>query len=73
MNKNKLINKIDDTKAPLIDHLVELRQRLIKCILAIIFGCVLCAPFLKEIMEILIWPFDVAIDRYNYSLIANGA
>jgi len=73
MNKNKLINKIDDTKAPLIDHLVELRQRLIKCILAIILGCVLCAPFLKEIIEILIWPFDVAIDRYNYSLIANGA
>ena len=36
-------------------------------------GCVLCAPFLKEIIEILIWPFDVAIDRYNYSLIANGA
>ena len=43
MNKNKLINKIDDTKAPLIDHLVELRQRLIKCILAIILDvyCVL--------------------------------
>ena len=73
MKKNKLTSKIDDTKAPLMDHLVELRQRLIKCILAIIIGCVLCAPFLKEIIEILIWPFDVAIDRYNFSLIASGA
>ena len=73
MKKNKLTSKIDDTKAPLMDHLVELRQRLIKCMLAIIIGCVLCAPFLKEIIEILIWPFDVAIDRYNFSLIASGA
>ena len=73
MKKNKLTSKIDDTKAPLMDHLVELRQRLIKCMLAIVIGCVLCAPFLKEIIEILIWPFDVAIDRYNFSLIASGA
>ena len=38
MKKNKLSSKIDDTKAPLMDHLVELRQRLIKCMLAIIIG-----------------------------------
>ena len=73
MKKNILTSNIDDTKAPLMEHLVELRQRLIKCILAIILGCVICAPFLKEIIEILIWPFDVAINRYNFSLIASGA
>jgi sec-independent protein translocase protein TatC len=73
MKKNKLTSNIDDTKAPLMEHLVELRQRLIKCILAIILGCVICAPFLKEIIEILIWPFDIAINRYNFSLIASGA
>jgi len=40
---------IEESKAPLMSHLLELRSRLIKCVLAVIAGCILCIPFLKQI------------------------
>ena len=48
---------IEATKAPLMDHLVELRSRLIKALLAfgVMFG--ICFVFAKDIYNILVWPF----------------
>ncbi len=48
---------IDATKAPLMDHLIELRTRLIKALIAffIMFG--LCFLFAKTIYNVLVWPF----------------
>jgi sec-independent protein translocase protein TatC len=48
---------IDATKAPLLDHLIELRSRLIKALIAfcVMFG--LCFVFAKDIYNILVWPF----------------
>src|SRR3954453_20338940 len=48
---------IESTKAPLMEHLVELRSRLIKAVLAfaVMFG--LCFVFAKDIYNILMWPF----------------
>src|SRR5215218_6107595 len=46
---------IDATKAPLLDHLVELRSRLIKALLA--FGIAFCFFFAKQIYNVLVWPF----------------
>ncbi|MFL6750657.1 MAG: twin-arginine translocase subunit TatC, partial [Sphingomicrobium sp.] len=37
-----MISDIDDTKAPLLDHLIELRRRLLWCVLAIAGGFFLC-------------------------------
>jgi sec-independent protein translocase protein TatC len=48
---------IESTKAPLIDHLVELRARLIKALIAFAVMFVLCFIFAKQIYNILVWPF----------------
>src|ERR1700749_4581609 len=48
---------IEATKAPLMEHLVELRSRLIKALIAfaVMFG--LCFVFAKQIYNVLVWPF----------------
>ncbi len=48
---------IEATKAPLMEHLVELRSRLIKALIAfaIMFG--VCFVFAKTIYNVLVWPF----------------
>ncbi len=48
---------IEATKAPLMDHLIELRSRLIKAVLAFGVMFVLCFIFAKDIYNILVWPF----------------
>jgi sec-independent protein translocase protein TatC len=48
---------IEATKAPLIDHLIELRSRLIKALIAFAVMFVLCFFFAKQIYNILVWPF----------------
>lgn len=63
---------IEESKAPLISHLLELRSRLIKCVLAIVVGCIICIPFLKQIIQLLMWPFELAITRYNVGLLEKG-
>jgi sec-independent protein translocase protein TatC len=48
---------IEATKAPLMDHLVELRSRLIKAVLAFGVTFALCFVFAKDIYNVLVWPF----------------
>jgi sec-independent protein translocase protein TatC len=48
---------IEATKAPLMEHLVELRSRLIKAVLAFAVMFALCFLFAKDIYNILVWPF----------------
>jgi sec-independent protein translocase protein TatC len=48
---------IEATKAPLMDHLIELRSRLIKALVAIALMFILCFAFSKQIYNILVWPF----------------
>jgi sec-independent protein translocase protein TatC len=48
---------IEATKAPLLDHLVELRSRLIKALLAFFLTFIVCFFFAKHIYNILVWPF----------------
>jgi sec-independent protein translocase protein TatC len=48
---------IEATKAPLIDHLIELRARLIKSLVAFALTFVLSFLFAKQIYNILVWPF----------------
>ncbi len=64
--------EIEASKAPLMDHLLELRARLIKCVIALVIGCIICIPFLDEIITLLMWPFEVALARYNSGLEAKG-
>jgi len=48
---------IEASKAPLMDHLIELRSRLIKALLAFAVAFVLCFFFAKQIYNVLVWPF----------------
>jgi sec-independent protein translocase protein TatC len=51
---------IDATKAPLIEHLVELRRRLMWSLAAIFAAFVVCFWFAKPIYNLLLWPYRVA-------------
>jgi len=55
------INDIDASKAPLIEHLVELRQRLMWSVFAILIGFVLCFTFAKDIYNFLLVPYQWAV------------
>jgi sec-independent protein translocase protein TatC len=48
---------IDSTKAPLMEHLIELRSRLIKALLAFGVAFIFCFFFAKQIYNVLVWPF----------------
>jgi sec-independent protein translocase protein TatC len=48
---------IEATKAPLLEHLVELRSRLIKALIAFGLAFGVCFFFAKHIYNILVWPF----------------
>jgi sec-independent protein translocase protein TatC len=48
---------IEATKAPLMDHLIELRSRLIKALLAFGLAFIVCFFFAKQIYNVLVWPF----------------
>jgi sec-independent protein translocase protein TatC len=48
---------IESTKAPLMEHLIELRSRLIKALLAFGVMFAICFFFARDIYNILVWPF----------------
>ena len=48
---------IEASKAPLMDHLIELRSRLIKALLAFGIAFIFCFFFAKQIYNVLVWPF----------------
>jgi sec-independent protein translocase protein TatC len=50
-------DEIEQSKAPLLDHLIELRSRLIKALIAFAICFAVCFVFAKQIYNILVWPF----------------
>ena len=48
---------IDASRAPLMEHLIELRSRIIKALLAFIAMTVLSFAFAKQIYSVLVWPY----------------
>jgi len=49
--------EIEASKAPLMDHLIELRSRLIKAVAGFVAAAVICFFFAKPIYNILVWPY----------------
>jgi len=49
---------IDESSAPLIDHLIELRQRLLYAVIAIVVLFLVCFFFADQIFNILIKPYQ---------------
>ncbi|MBN9064528.1 MAG: twin-arginine translocase subunit TatC [Rhizobiales bacterium] len=48
---------IDSSKAPLLDHLIELRSRLIKVLIGLLVLFFICFALSRYIYNILVWPF----------------
>jgi sec-independent protein translocase protein TatC len=53
-------HEIESSRAPLMEHLVELRQRLIVSIAALLVGFLVCFFFAKNIFIVLVHPFEMA-------------
>ena len=60
---------IEATKAPLMDHLIELRSRLIKALAAFAVMFVCCFFFAKQIYNVLVWPFVLVAGPENSKFI----
>lgn len=60
---------IEATRAPLMDHIVELRKRLIWSLLSIAAAFIICFYFADEIFNILLVPYQTADDAWRA---ANG-
>ncbi len=54
------IEEIDDSQAPLLDHLVELRARLMRCIAVLVVTFAVCAYFAQDILAFLVHPLVAA-------------
>jgi len=52
--------QIDASKAPLLDHLIELRRRLVWCVVTLLLSFVVCFYFSEEIFSILVRPLTSA-------------
>ncbi|HEX4411642.1 MAG TPA: twin-arginine translocase subunit TatC [Xanthobacteraceae bacterium] len=63
---------IEATKAPLMEHLVELRSRLIKAILAFAIAMIGCFFFAKQIYNVLTWPYIWVAGPENSKFIYTG-
>jgi sec-independent protein translocase protein TatC len=50
------VKDIDDTKQPLLEHLIELRRRLLWCLVTLIVTFFLCFAFAKNIFAVLVQP-----------------
>lgn len=61
---------IDASKAPLLDHLIELRTRLLWSIGAFLVMFLVCFAFAGRIYDILVWPYAWASGSNHVRLIA---
>jgi sec-independent protein translocase protein TatC len=63
------VKDLDETRAPLLDHLIELRTRVIRALLALGVGFGICLYFADEILGLLIFPLKQAFPEGEGQLI----
>jgi sec-independent protein translocase protein TatC len=63
---------IEATKAPLMDHLIELRGRLIKAVAAFALAAIVCFFFAQQIYNVLTWPYVWVAGPENSKFIYTG-
>jgi len=56
-----VVDEVESNRMPLIDHLVELKNRLIKIILFTGLGCIICFGFAQGIWDALVTPMNNAL------------
>lgn len=66
-------NELEGTEAPLLDHLIELRRRLLYCVLALVVAFAVCFYFVKPIYGFLVHPLAQAgQDKLVFTSIMGG-
>ena len=63
-------DEVEASKAPLMEHLIELRSRLIKAVAAFLVAFAICFYFSKQIYQLLTYPFVEVVGAANAELIA---
>lgn len=63
------IEDIDESRAPLLDHLVELRTRLVRSVIALVVGFAVCFYFADPILGFLVQPLKDAFPQGEGQLI----
>ncbi|THD59427.1 twin-arginine translocase subunit TatC [Phenylobacterium sp.] len=53
-------DEIEASRAPLLDHLIELRSRLIVCILALFVAFIFCFAFSQSLLLLMVHPYTIA-------------
>ena len=54
------MNDLDQSKAPLLDHLIELRKRLLWALAALVVAFAVCLYFARPIFAVLVQPLLAA-------------
>lgn len=62
--------EIDASSAPLMEHLIELRERLIKAAIAFFAMFLVCFTIARHIYDVLVWPYVWASGSEHVRLIA---
>nr|WP_246047505.1 twin-arginine translocase subunit TatC [Hankyongella ginsenosidimutans] len=55
------LRDIDDSRAPLLDHLIELRRRLLYCVLAVLAAFLVTFAFSASIYDLLAQPLRITL------------
>ena len=63
------IRDIDESQAPLLDHLIELRTRLVRCVIALGFTFLICLYFAEDVFSFLVRPLTQAFPHGEGRLI----
>lgn len=63
------LRDLDETQAPLLDHLIELRTRLLRCVLALAVAFAVCLYFADDIFGFLVRPLTAAFPQGQGRLI----
>ncbi|MEZ5734836.1 MAG: twin-arginine translocase subunit TatC [Novosphingobium sp.] len=63
------VKDIDETQAPLLDHLIELRTRLLRCVVALGIAFAVCLYFADDIFGFLVQPLTSAFPEGEGRLI----
>ncbi|NCP12746.1 MAG: twin-arginine translocase subunit TatC [Sphingomonadales bacterium] len=63
------VDDLDESRAPLLDHLIELRTRVIRALLALAVAFGVCLYFASDILGFLVWPLERAFPEGQGQLI----
>ena len=60
---NRTGDPVGEYRMPLVEHLTELRDRLVRIIVFGLVGCVICFAFAQSIWDVLVSPMNEALER----------